>query len=105
MLALENMFMFHKDMGILLGYDHSCNKLTGCSGTYYSLDGQTELNSLAEEFNDKIGKSFTPVRGNPVLILANGMLKTVSLETAYINAIPCSSLQEKVTVLKCGENL
>jgi len=63
------------------------------------------MNAIAAEFNESVNKSFTPVSGNPVLILSNGMLKTVSLQNAYINALPCSSIQQKTSPIKCGVTL
>jgi len=63
------------------------------------------LNSIAAEFNEKVGKSFTPVQGNPVLMLSNGMIKTVPFANASIAALPCSGVAEKLSTLKCTQNL
>mmetsp|Transcript_21332 Transcript_21332/g.47546 ORF Transcript_21332/g.47546 Transcript_21332/m.47546 type:complete len:148 (+) Transcript_21332:1344-1787(+) len=102
LVSLEYMFSFHRDMGIMIGFDGDCVKLKGCSGKYFSLDGTTNLNGVAKEFNGSIGKDFQPIKGNPVLILANGMVKAVSMEEASINALACSTIGNKVSKISCG---
>lgn len=96
--------MFHSDMGVIIGYDKNCHKISGCTGEYHSLDGTKSLNPVATKFNSDVGKSFTPIKGNPVLILSNGMIKSVTLEAAFINSMPCRSLQVKVLPIECGMN-
>lgn len=63
------------------------------------------MNKVATEFNQKLGKSFTPVKGNPVLILSNGMIKTVPFGNATIGAIPCSTIAENMSKLQCTQTL
>jgi len=41
-----------------------------------------------------IGKDFTPIIGNEVLILANGVVKAVKYVNAHINAVACQTNNE-----------
>jgi len=49
---------------------------------------------MAENYNNRINKKFTPVKGNEVLILSNGVIKTISLSDSHINAVACESINE-----------
>lgn len=63
------------------------------------------MNEIAINFNDKIGKPFTEVRGSPILMLANGMMKVVGFDAAFINAIPCEPILEHVSNIQCAQTL
>jgi len=64
------------------------------------------MNPIAAMFNKIIGKSFTVIKGNPVLMLVNGMLKTEELnDKTWINAISCQTIDEfDVHKLKCSHS-
>jgi hypothetical protein len=77
-----------------LGVDSACYK-DGCSGKYFSLDGTTEMNGFAEEFNAWSGNGFDPIKGNEVLVLNNGMISTAPFDESHISALPCETKNEE----------
>jgi len=67
------------------------------------LDGTFELNEIAIQFNKLLGKDFTPIVGNEVMIIADGFVKTVSFRKAHINAVACQTNNEiKAYPVKCS---
>jgi len=101
-IAMMEGFTFHKNGGILIGYDYSCSKNEGCLGKWMSLDGVIELNKVASEINSKLGKDFIGVKGNEALVFSNGVLRTVSFKASHVNSIPCMTNQEILaTKLTC----
>jgi len=61
------------------------------------------MNELAEEFNSKIGKSFKSVKGNEIMLLSNGSIKTESFDNAHINSVACETVFEMTgQLLTCG---
>lgn len=106
MLSFEQYYPFHQNQGIIVGYDFSCNTYKGCTGQYYSLDGSTPLNPTATAFNKILGKNFTPIIGNEVLMLISGHLKTVSVSSAKVVGVACQSIDEfEVRPLTCSNTL
>jgi len=102
-LALEYGFTYHQNGGLLIGYDYDCHKPSGCSGNFKSLDGKTLLNPIASEFNSKLGKSFKSVKGNEIMILSNGSIKTESFDSVHINSVACeTSFEVSGQLLTCG---
>jgi len=58
---------------------------------------------MAAKFNAIIGKGFTPVKGNEVLILSGGMFRTAAFSSVHVNSVPCETTDENVIKpLSCG---
>jgi len=67
------------------------------------LDNINNLNNLSINFNKLIGKSFQPIIGNELLMIKDGMIKTVSLKDAYITSIPCHTPHEYSSLASCSQ--
>ena len=62
----------HDKFAILVGVDIGCPDK--CSGKYNSLDGSTNLNDIAAQFNTELGLKFEPHIGNQLLVFHSGGL-------------------------------
>jgi len=78
----------------MFGYDYPCETNTGCSDKWFSLDGTTDITMVAAKFNAILGKGWTPVKGNQVLILSSGQMKTVGFSSAHVNSVVCETIDE-----------
>jgi len=104
LLSIELGFSFNGEEGILLGYDLDCHKPTGCSGYYYNLDGSGVLNGISNDYLRGIGKNFNSIKGNELLMLVNGQIKSVSMNEAHVNAVACQTIHEfKGMVIDCKQ--
>jgi len=53
----------------MLGYDFQCQS-GNCNGKWFSLDGTTDITNIANKFNALLGKGWTPIKNNEVLMLS-----------------------------------
>jgi len=78
LLSLFQSYNFDSNGGILVGFDKNCFK-GKCNGIYTSLDGSSQLNKLAIQFNSRLNAEFVVERNRAGLMLVGGLFKTVNL--------------------------
>jgi hypothetical protein len=105
LFAILKKMWVHDKFGILVGIDPGCP--SACTGKYYSLDGSTALNDFAAAFNQEVSKSFQPVKGNELLIFAQGGLTTIMMdENAFVAGLLCQTINEQMlSTANCDETI